>query len=99
MRKTIALGFAAFVLLGLLAGCATNRSAGDQLDDAAIVAEIKARMVADTDVAALNIDVDSLDGVVTLTGEVDDNEARLEAERIARTTPGVVRVISRIRVS
>jgi osmotically-inducible protein OsmY len=99
MRKTIALGFAAFLLIGLLGGCATNRSVGDQIDDAAITAEVKARLVADTDVAALNIDVDTLDGVVTLTGQVDDDEARLEAERIARTTPGVIRVISRIRVS
>lgn len=98
MRKTVTLMFAAFVVLGMVAGCATNRSAGDQLDDAGIVAEINARLAADTDTSALNIDVDSVDGVVTLTGTVESDESRLEAERIARTTSGVNRVISRIRV-
>lgn len=98
MRKTVTLMFAAFVVFGMLAGCATNRSTSDQMDDAEIVAEVNARLAADSDTSALNIDVDSLDGVVTLTGVVRSDEARLEAERIARTTSGVTRVISRLRV-
>jgi osmotically-inducible protein OsmY len=48
--------------------------------------------------SALNVNVDAIDGVVTLTGTVRSDESRLEAERIARTTSGVTRVISRIRV-
>jgi hyperosmotically inducible protein len=98
MRKTVTLMFAAFVVLGMLAGCATNRPIGDQLDDAGVVAEINARLAASPVTSALNINVDSLDGVVTLSGVVETNESRLEAERIARTTSGVKRVISRIRV-
>lgn len=98
MRKTVTLMFAAVVVFGMLAGCATNRSAGDQLDDAGIVAEINARFAASPVTSALNINVDSLDGVVTLTGIVRSDESRLEAERIARTTSSVKRVISRIRV-
>jgi hyperosmotically inducible periplasmic protein len=99
MRKTITLALAAFMVLGALAGCATNRPADEQLDDAEITARVKAKLIADPEVAALNIDVDTVDGVVTLTGEVDSDTARLEAEQLARTTDGVVRVISRIRVN
>jgi hyperosmotically inducible protein len=98
MRKTVTLMFAAIVVLGVLAGCATNRPIGDQLDDAGVVAEINARLAASPVTSALNINVDSLDGVVTLSGVVETEESRLEAERIARTTSGVKRVISRIRV-
>ena len=98
MRKTVTLMFAAVVVLGMLAGCATNRPVDEQLDDAGVVAEINARLAASPVTSALNINVDSLDGVVTLSGVVRTNESRLEAERIARTTSGVKRVISRIRV-
>lgn len=98
MRKTIIGTLAAFLVLGALAGCATNRPVDEQLDDAGITAAVKARLAADPEVAALNIDVDTLDGVVTLSGQVESDAARREAEQIARTTNGVVRVISRIRV-
>jgi hyperosmotically inducible protein len=98
MRQTVTLMFAAFVVLGMIAGCATNRPIDDQLDDAGVVAEINARLAASPVTSALNINVDSLDGVVTLSGILRSDESRLEAERIARTTSGVKRVISRLRV-
>jgi osmotically-inducible protein OsmY len=98
MRKTVTLMFAAFVVLGMLAACGTNRPIEDKLDDAGLVAEINARLAASPVTSALNVNVDAMDGVVTLTGVVRSNESRLEAERIARTTSGVTRVISRIRV-
>jgi hyperosmotically inducible protein len=98
MRQTVTLMFAAFVVLGMIAGCATNRPVDEQLDDAGVVAEINARLAASPVTSALNINVDSLDGVVTLSGILRSDESRLEAERIARTTSGVKRVISRLRV-
>lgn len=98
-RKSMAAGFAAFLIVGMLAGCATNQPADEQMDDAEITSEVKAKLLADPEVAGLNIDVDTRDGVVTLTGDVESDDARLEAEHLARTTEGVVRVISRIRVT
>jgi osmotically-inducible protein OsmY len=98
MRKTVTLMFAAFVVLGMLAACGTNRPIEYKLDDAGLVAEINARLAASPVTSALNVNFDAMDGVVTLTGVVRSNESRLEAERIARTTSGVTRVISRIRV-
>lgn len=98
MRKTMTTGLAALLVLGVLAGCATNRPVDEQLNDAGIVAAVEARLAADPDTSALNIDVDSVDRVVTLTGTVQSDQSRLAAERIARTTSGVDRVISRLRV-
>ena len=98
MRKTLTLGMAVIALLALTVACNTTQSAGEQIDDAVIVSKIKTKLVADLDVAATNIDVDSTDGVVTLTGTVETDEARRQAEMIARNTNHVVRVISRIRV-
>ena len=99
MRKTLTLGVAVIALLALTVACNTTQSPGEQIDDAVIVSKIKAKLVADMDVAATNIDVDSTDGVVTLTGTVETDEARRTAEMIARNTNHVVRVISRIRVA
>ena len=98
MRKTMTLALAAFMVLGTLAGCATNRPVDEQLDDAEIVTRVNARLAENSKTSMLNINVDSLDGVVTLTGVVRSEESRLEAEREARTTDGVKRVISRLRV-
>jgi hyperosmotically inducible protein len=75
-----------------------SESAGEVVDDAVIVTKIKTKLVADLEVAATNIDVDSEQGVVTLTGEVRSAEARTQAGQIARDTSGVVRVINNLTV-
>jgi osmotically-inducible protein OsmY len=59
------------------------------LDDAAITAKVKAKLAADPEVNALGIDVDTSDGVVTLTGRTASEALRLEAEKLARGTAGV----------
>jgi osmotically-inducible protein OsmY len=80
------------------AGCSTNVSAGQQIDDATITASVKTKFAADTDVAAHNIDVDTVEGVVTLTGKVDTWDEKREAESIARGTYGVRSVVNNLTV-
>lgn len=59
------------------------------LDDTWITTKVKTALMADSDVGALEIDVDTVNGVVHLSGEVDDpNEAR-EAVATARDIEGV----------
>ena len=79
-------------------GCATNQPVGQQIDDASITASVKAKLAADADVAAHNIDVDTLDGVVTLSGIVDSWEERTEAARLAAAAEHVVRVVNNLQV-
>lgn len=66
--------------------------------DAGITAAVKTRLLADPDVAGLRIDVDTKDKVVTLTGTVKAAAQVTEAEKIARETPGVVRVVNNLKV-
>lgn len=98
MRKTLTLAMAIVALLALTVACGSADSPGEEIDDAVIVTKIKAKLAADMDVAATSINVDSQDGVVTLTGTLKSHEARRQAEQIARDTNWVKRVISRLRV-
>ncbi len=79
-------------------GCASTRTVGEQIDDGTITTKITTKLAADPEINPFNIDVDTLDGVVTLRGEVEKEEARAEAEKLARNTSGVLEVKNDIRV-
>ena len=70
----------------------------DALDDATISAKVKANLIADPEVRALDIDVDTIDGRVTLQGKVANESQKAEAEKLARITPGVRQVLNLIQV-
>jgi hyperosmotically inducible protein len=70
----------------------------EALDDATITAKVKANLIADPEVRALDIDVDTVDGRVTLQGKVASENLRAEAEKLARITPGVRQVLNLIEV-
>jgi len=86
------------VMAMALGACSSTKTAGSQVDDAAITAKVKAKLAADGDINPFNIDVDSNEGVVTLQGRVAKEEARTKAEQLARDTDGVTRVINLIKV-
>lgn len=69
------------------------------LDDAAITAKVKGRLAADPEVAALHIDVDTVDGRVTLNGKVASEAQRQEAHKLATNTEGVREVVNLIQVA
>jgi len=89
-----------FVLILALAlgACSSTKTAGTQVDDAAITAKVKAKLAADGDINPFNIGVDTNEGVVTLQGRVAKEEARTKAEQLARDTDGVRRVINLVKV-
>ena len=70
----------------------------DALDDATITAKVKANLISDPEVRALSIDVDTIDGRVTLQGKVATEGQKAEAEKLARITPGVRQVLNLIQV-
>jgi len=61
-------------------------------NDSAITASIKTDFLKDPDLSVLKIDVDTHDGVVTLNGLADNDEARQRAEKIAEGIKGVKEV-------
>jgi hypothetical protein len=69
------------------------------VDDAALTAKIKSKMALDDAVRALDIDVDTKDATVTLTGRVDSDDTRQRAVRLARETAGVRNVVDRLAVT
>jgi osmotically-inducible protein OsmY len=68
------------------------------LTDAALTTAVKAKLLADTSVAGLKIDVDTLDSVVTLSGQVRSQAEKDTAVRLARETTGVRDVTDRLTV-
>lgn len=67
--------------------------------DAGITTNVKTKMAADDNVKAYQIDVDTRNGVVTLSGDVETVVAKTEAVRITRETDGVRDVIDQIQVN
>jgi BON domain len=82
--------FAAAVLAALTVVSCNKQAAPN---DDAITTDIKAKMFSEPLLKAASVTVDSKNGIVTLTGQVPDDAARLAAERIASQTNGVKQVI------
>lgn len=80
------------------AAAAAAKDAAPVVADAGITAAVKSRLLADPDVAGLRIDVDTKAKVVTLTGNVKSAAQITEAEKIAKETPGVLRVVNNLKV-
>jgi hypothetical protein len=78
---------------GLVATVACSQS------DAGITTNVKSKLAADDTVKAYQVDVDTRDHVVTLTGNVESSAAKDRAIEIARGTEGVRDVIDQIRVN
>jgi osmotically-inducible protein OsmY len=84
---------AAALLIG--SGCAVVRdqqSVGSYVDDAALTTQVKAKFAEDVVVSAMAIGVETLKGVVQLSGFAKTAEEKAKAERLARSVSGVVSV-------
>ena len=71
-------------------------AAAEAVTDAGITTKVKSKLLADPDVSGLRIDVDTRDGVVTLTGELDTRTDAEVAVALTSRTEGVVDVIDRL---
>jgi osmotically-inducible protein OsmY len=71
---------------------------GDTLDDTWIHTKITTKLIGDRDTSAGEINVDVNNNTVTLRGTVDTAAEKAEAERIAKETEGVRRVINQLKV-
>jgi osmotically-inducible protein OsmY len=107
MSKRMSVVFCGLAVTLMTAGYASAQTAtektkqavkdtGENITDAAITTAVKTKLLADTKVGGLKIDVDTNDHVVTLTGPVNSAAERTEAVRLARNTTGVKRVVSKL---
>lgn len=70
----------------------------EKVDDAMITSKINAALAADSDLSAVRIDVDTKEGVVTLTGPAPTLEASAKATTIAKGVKGVTSVNNQLTV-
>jgi hyperosmotically inducible protein len=70
-----------------------------ELSNARITSEVKLKFAADDTVKALNIDVDTSNGVVTLNGTVNSRKELDQAVRLAKSVDGVKHVKSNLTIS
>ena len=78
---------------------AAAKTAQEALSDGALTAKIKAKMALDDSVKALDLNVDTVDGVVTVTGKVRSRAERERALALARETDGVRNVVDRLTIA
>jgi len=76
----------AVLAIAFAAGCARK------VDDAAVITNIKAQMFSDAQLTGAHLQLTSSNGVVTLSGTVPSDAARLDAYKIAAQTSGVTKV-------
>jgi osmotically-inducible protein OsmY len=78
--------------MALGAGCSVMRdqqSVGSYVDDSTITTQVKAKFAENTTVSAMAISVETLKGVVQLSGFAKTADERAMAERLARGVSGV----------
>jgi len=79
------------------------RAAGQSIVGAAanarVTTAIKAKLVAEPGLPAFSINVDTTDGLVTLSGKVESHEQIAKAVKLALETEGVHKVISTLQVT
>jgi osmotically-inducible protein OsmY len=72
--------------------------AGQAIDDASITATIKGKYLVDDTLKGLQIDVDTEQGVVKLSGKVQNDTAKELATQIAQGVEGVVSVDNQLTI-
>jgi osmotically-inducible protein OsmY len=100
IRTTLAAVISAVALL-TVSGCAVVRgqeTVGAYVDDATITTQVKARLLEDPNVAGTSISVETLNGVVMLSGFAKNATEKSTAESIARKVTGVKSVKNEIAV-
>jgi osmotically-inducible protein OsmY len=88
-------------MAAFLAACASTSSessAGEFLDDSVITARVKAALVKDPMVSALDVSVESFKGAVQLSGFVKTAAERDQAVKVANDVPGVTQVFNSIQL-
>jgi hyperosmotically inducible protein len=94
-RRTLA----SLLCLVPLISISCGKTVADTIDDATITARVKTTLLNDPQVGVMKIDVDTTNGVVTISGLVKSKEEEMRAVELARQTPGVKDVKSALQIS
>ncbi|MCC5853123.1 MAG: BON domain-containing protein, partial [Alkalimonas sp.] len=76
----------------------TERSFGDLVDDASITASVKSKLLWSKHTEGMDTKVTTKDGRVELSGHVANQEAKQQAEQLAKNTTGVRSVDNQLQI-
>lgn len=98
--RPLMLLFIAVLTMLSLAACSSgpSRSAGENIDDATITAQVKAKLAAEKVSTLTKVDVDTNLRTVTLNGTVPSEDLRQRASNIAWSVKGVNAVVNNLTV-
>lgn len=100
LLKNIPLFLITLCLIFLVA-CTSNprqQSAGEYIDDSVTTARVKAALVADNLPQAADVNVETYQGIVQLSGFVSSMEAQNDAVKVAKSVEGVKSVTNHMHV-
>jgi hyperosmotically inducible protein len=76
----------------------TSRAVAQTTDDVGVTTRVKTALIAESQLNSRNIDVDTRNGIVTLSGTVPDKGQSDRAAQLAKGIDGVKQVENRLKV-
>ncbi len=101
MKRLIQAAVIAVAVAAGMTGCAVTggqETTGQYVDDATITTRVKTRFAKDPTVSAMRIKVETMKGVVQLSGNAKSKAERDQAGQLAASVPGVTNVQNNIVV-
>ena len=101
MKRLVIASMLAISGVMTVAGCAVHSgqsTVGNYVDDTTVTARVKTRFAEDQQVSAMRISVETLKGVVQLSGFATSSAEKSRAGQLAREVPGVQEVRNNIIV-
>src|SRR3970040_753401 len=88
------------VVLFFMTGCQamTGQTMGENIDDSYITGAVKTQLASDKLVSLTRVEVETNNGVVYLTGQVETAEQRSHIGSLASQVKGVKRVVNNLQV-
>lgn len=94
MKKAMQLFLGMMFCAGLLTGCQsmTGQTTGEYVDDAMVTTAVKAKLTNNQVASLTRFEVETVNGVVHLTGVAPSESSKAQASRLAKEVKGVKRV-------
>jgi len=91
---------ARLVVLFFMTGCQsmTGQTVGESMDDSMITSSVKTQLAADKLVTLTRVEVETNNGIVYLTGQVQTAEQRSHIGSLASQVKGVKKVVNNLQV-
>jgi osmotically-inducible protein OsmY len=88
------------VLLFFMTGCQalTGRTMGENLDDSYITSAVKSKLASDKLVSLTRVGVETNNGIVYLTGQVETAEQRSHIGQLASQVGSIKRVVNNLQI-